>query len=272
VDTGVWHQVGLELSDVDVEGTIETEGSRQGGHDLSDDSVQVGVRWAFDVEASAAHIIDGFVVQAEGHISVFQQSVGRKDVVVRFDNSGGDLRGWGDGEGQLGLLAVVNGQTFQEESTKTRTGTTTSGVVDKETLKASAVVREFADAVKDKVDNFLTDGVVTTGVVIGGVFLSGDQLLRVVQLAVGASADLVNDGWLQIDVHGTGDVLASTSLREEGVESVVATTDGLVGRHLAVRLDTMLQAEKLPGSITDLATGLSKLNIDDFAHSYFVRK
>jgi hypothetical protein len=49
VDTWVWHQVGLELGKIDVQGTIEAKGSGQGGHDLGDQSVQVGVGWAFNV-------------------------------------------------------------------------------------------------------------------------------------------------------------------------------------------------------------------------------
>ena len=118
--------------------------------------------------------------------------------------------------------------------------------VNKEALKTCAVVSKLADAVKNQVHNFLADGVVTTGVVVGSIFLACDQLLGVVQLTVGASADLVDHRRFQVDVHGTRHVLASTSLGEEGVESIVATTDGLVGRHLAVRLDTMFQAEQFP--------------------------
>jgi hypothetical protein len=38
-------------------------------------------------------------------------------------------------------------------------------------------------------------------------------------------------------------MFASTSLREESVERVIAAADGLVRRHLAIGLDTMLQTE-----------------------------
>ena len=43
VDTGVGHQVGLELSHIHVQGTIEPQGGGQGGDDLGDQAVQVGV-------------------------------------------------------------------------------------------------------------------------------------------------------------------------------------------------------------------------------------
>jgi hypothetical protein len=40
-------------------------------------------------------------------------------------------------------------------------------------------------------------------------------------------------------------VLAGSGLGEEGVEGVVSGPDCLVGRHLTVRLDAMLQAKKV---------------------------
>jgi hypothetical protein len=139
-------------------------------------------------------------------------------------------------------------------------------VVHEETLQTSAVVREFADSVEHKVDNFLANGVVTTSVVVSSVLFARDQLLRVVQLAVGTGADLIDHSRFQVDVHGTGHVLACTSLREKGVEGIIASTDGLIGRHLAVRLDAVFEAEKFPGGITDLDTGLTKMDVDNFTH------
>merc|ERR1719326_1478115 len=266
VDAWVRHQVGLELSDVHVQSAIETQRGRQGRRDLRDDAVQVGVRRALDVEATAAHVVNGLIVQAEGHISVLQQGVGGKDVIVRFHNSSGDLGSRGHGVRQLGLFAVVDGQTLQKKGAKTRSGTSTSGVVHEETLQTSAVVSKFADSVQDKVNNFLANGVVTTSVVVGSVLFARDQLLGVVQLAVGTGADLVNHSRFQVDVHGTGHVLACTSLREKGVEGIIASTDGLIGRHLAVRLDTVFKAEKFPGGITDLDTSLTEMDIDNFTH------
>jgi hypothetical protein len=133
-------------------------------------------------------------------------------------------------------------------------------VEDHETLKTGTVVSQLTNAVKSKVHNFLTNGVVTTGVVVCGIFLTRDQLFRVEQLTVGTSTDLVNDGRLQVQKDGTRHVLASTSLGKEGVESIITTTNGLVRRHLAIRLNTVLEAVKLPAGVTDLNTGLSKMN------------
>ena len=57
-------------------------------------------------------------------------------------------------------------------------------------------------------------------------------------------------------------MLAGTSLAEEGVEGVVAAADGLVGGHLTVGLDAVLQAVQLPAGIADLHSGLAHVDRD----------
>jgi len=266
VDTGVGDKVGLELSEINVEGTIETEGSGQGRDNLSDKTVKVGVGGALDVEVTTANVVDSLVINKELNIGVLEESVGAEDGVVGLNDGGGNLRRREDGETELGLLAVVDGETLEEEGTETGTGTTTSGVEDEETLETSAVIGELADTVEGEVNNLLTDGVVTTGVVVGSILLTGDQLLGVEELTVGTGADLIDDSGLKIEVDGTGDVLASTSLGEEGVESIITTTDGVISGHLAIRLDTVLEAIKLPASVTDLDTGLTNVNRNSLTH------
>ena len=43
VNPWVWNQVGLELGEIDVQSTVESERSSDRGNDLTDESVQVGV-------------------------------------------------------------------------------------------------------------------------------------------------------------------------------------------------------------------------------------
>ena len=57
-------------------------------------------------------------------------------------------------------------------------------------------------------------------------------------------------------------MLASSGLAEEGVEGVITTSDGLVTGHLAIGLDSVLQAVQLPAGVTDLDTGLSNMDRD----------
>ena len=54
----------------------------------------------------------------------------------------------------------------------------------------------------------------TTGVVVCGILLSGDELLRMEELAIRSGSDLVNHSWLQVDKDGTGNVLAGTLIKK----------------------------------------------------------
>jgi len=107
---------------------------------------------------------------------------------------------------------------------------------------------------------------VTTGIVVSSILLSADELFGVEELTIGSGADLIDDGGLQIEEHSAGHMLASTSLTEEGVEGIITTTDGLIGGHLTIRLDTVLQTEQLPAGIAHLDTGLTNVNRDYLTH------
>lgn len=133
---------------------------------LSDQSVQVLVVGSLDAKVAAADVVDGLVVDHEGAVGVLKSGVGGEDRVVGLDNRGGDLRSRIDTELELALLAVVDRQTLHEESTETRTGTTTERVENEEALETRAVVCNSSDLVENLVDQFLADGVVTTSVVV----------------------------------------------------------------------------------------------------------
>ena len=233
VNAWVRHQIGLELRNIDVECTIETKGGGQRRNDLGDQTIQVGVGGALNVQRTTADVVDGFVVEHDGDVGVLQEGVGGQDGVVGFNNSGGDLGGGVDREPELGLLAVVDGQALQEEGAETGAGTTADSVEDHEALEAGAVVRELADAVEAQVHDFLADGVVTTREVVRRIFLAGDKLLGVEQLAVRAGAHFINHGGLEIEENATGHVLARAGFGEKRVERIIAAADGLVGGHLA---------------------------------------
>ena len=83
--------------------------------------------------------------------------------------------------------------------------------------------------------------------------------------AASTCVTLTDNGWLQIHEDGPRDVFPSPRLGEEGVEAVVAPSDGLVGRHLTVGLNPMLQAVQLPAGIADLAPGLADVDRDALA-------
>jgi len=108
MDSGVGDQVSLEFSDIDVEGTIESQRGSQRGDDLSNESVEVGVGGSLDIELSSADIVDGFVVEHDSDIGVFEERVSGQHTVVWLNDSSGDLRRGVDSETELGLLAIVD--------------------------------------------------------------------------------------------------------------------------------------------------------------------
>jgi hypothetical protein len=266
MDSGVGDQVGLELSNIDVKGTIESEGSSQRGDDLGDESVEIGVGGSLNIEVSSADIIDGLVINHNSNIGVLKEGMGGEHGVVGLNNGGGDLRGRIDGESELGLLTIIDGKSLEEEGAETGSSSTTDGVEDEETLETSALIGKLSNSVEAEINDLLTNGVVTSGEVVGGIFLTGDELLGMEELSVGSGSNLIDDGGLEIEEDASGDVLAGTGLREEGVESIVTTSDRLIRRHLTIGLDTVLEAEKLPARVTDLDTGLADVDSNGFTH------
>lgn len=98
VDTRVGDEVGLELVQIDVEGTVEAEGGRDGADDLRDQTVKVLVGRPGDIEVAAADVIDSLVVDQECTIRVLDGAMGREDGVVGLDNGVGNARGGVDAE------------------------------------------------------------------------------------------------------------------------------------------------------------------------------
>jgi len=135
---------------------------------------------------------------------------------------------WENGEAKLGFLTIVDGESLKEERSESRSGTSTDGVEDEETLESSALVSKLSDSVKAEIDDFLTNGVMASGEIVGGVFLTGDELLWMEELSVGTCSNLVNDGWLQVEENASWNMLSSSGLGEESVEGIVSSTDRFV--------------------------------------------
>merc|ERR1712070_482808 len=172
MDSWIWDQVSLELGDIDVKGTVESEGGSERGDNLSDESVQVGVGWSLDIEVSSADIINGFVIDHDGDIGVLEEGVGGEDGVVWLNNGSGDLWGWVDGETELGFLTVIDGKSLEKEGSKSGTSSSTDGVENEETLKTCALIGKLSDSVEAEINDFLTNGVMSSGEVVGGIFFS----------------------------------------------------------------------------------------------------
>ena len=76
MDSWIWDEVGLELGNINVQGSVESEGSSEGGNNLGDESVEVGIGWSLDIEVSSADIIDGLVIKHNGNIGMLKEGMG----------------------------------------------------------------------------------------------------------------------------------------------------------------------------------------------------
>ena len=160
------------------------------------------------------------------------------------------------------MITVVNREPLHEKRGEARAGAAAKGVEDEETLEAGALVRQLPHPVQHQVDDLLPDGVVASSIVVRCVLLPGHQLLRVEELAVRSSSNFIDHSRLKVDKNRPGDVLACAGLGEESVEGVVSATDSLVRGHLAIGLDSVLEAVELPAGIAHLASCLPDVHAD----------
>merc|ERR1712110_375714 len=230
VDPGVGHQVGLELGQVHIESSVKSQRGRDRGDDLTDQSVEVGVGRPVNVQVPPADVVDCLVVYHEGAVRMLQSGMSSQDSIVRLDNSGGHLRSRVDRKFKLGLLSVVNGQTLHQEGGKSGASAATEGVEEEEALEPGTLVSQFPDSVQNQIHDLLANGVVAPGVVVGGVLLAIDQLLRMIELAVGSNSGLVNDSGLQVNKDSSWNMIATTSFGEECLERIVS--ESLVRGHM----------------------------------------
>ena len=66
VDTGERNQVGLELVEIDVQGTVKAKGSGNRGDNLGDQAIEIGVAWLSNTKTLLADIENCFIVDLDG--------------------------------------------------------------------------------------------------------------------------------------------------------------------------------------------------------------
>ena len=74
------------------------------------------------------------------------------------------------------------------------------------------------------------------------------------------SGGLTDDCRFQVDEDSAWNVFSRSCLAEKRVEGIISSANRLVARHLAIRLNSMLQAVQLPTGISNLNSGLA--NVD----------
>ena len=76
VDPGIWHQVSLELVEVNIESSIKPQGGCDGRNNLANQAVQISVSGSLNVQVATANVVDSFVINHESTIGMIQSGMG----------------------------------------------------------------------------------------------------------------------------------------------------------------------------------------------------
>ena len=92
MDSGVGHQIGLELGNINVQSTVESEGSSERRDNLSNKPVKISVGRSLDIEVSATNIVYSFVIKHDCDVGVLKKRMSCQYSVIRLNDCGRDLR------------------------------------------------------------------------------------------------------------------------------------------------------------------------------------
>ena len=108
-------------------------------------------------------------------------------------------------------------------------------------FKIDLTYQNTTDLIQSTIQDLFSNCVVTTSIVVGRILLTADQQLRMEQLAVVTSANLVDGRGVEIDEDRARDIFAAASLSEYGIElaGVVECLGVRVGT--TILLETVLE-------------------------------
>jgi len=134
VKTGEGGKVDGKFAQIRVQLTRESEAACDTAHSVGNKVVKVTEGGGVDLESAEADIIQGLVIQYHDLIGVLNKLMNGQCGVVGLDDGIGHFRGREDREGAHDALGVLLTELGDEQSSHTRTGTTTKRVSNLETL------------------------------------------------------------------------------------------------------------------------------------------
>ena len=186
--------------------TEATNNTRYGGRNQV---VQVTVSWGGQFQDAKADVVESFVVNAHNFISVFNKLMDGESDVIWFNNRVRDLWWWDNGVSQHHTVRVFFTNLRDEESSPTRTGTTTKRVGDLETLEAITRFGFLSDDIENGVSQFSTFGVVTFSTMVTSSRLTENKVIRAEELTIRTSTDGFHRSWFRIQQNSTRDLASS---------------------------------------------------------------
>merc|ERR1719427_816556 len=170
VNSWIRNKIGLEFIKI----SIKSKRSSDGGYNLTDQSVKIGVCGPLNVQVPATDVIDGLVVHHEGTIRMLKCGVSAESRVIRLNYSSGNLGSRIDAEFQFSLLSIVHRKSLHKQRSKSRSSSSSKRMEDQESLKSSTLIRKLSDSVKNKINYFFTNSIVTSSIVVSSILLSSN--------------------------------------------------------------------------------------------------
>jgi hypothetical protein len=76
VDAGVGNEIRLEFVQVHVQSAVETKTRSDRAHDLGDETIEMLVAWARNIQVAAADVVDSLIVDQESTVRVLNSAMG----------------------------------------------------------------------------------------------------------------------------------------------------------------------------------------------------
>merc|ERR1719458_2058792 len=264
METGEWHQVDSELSEIRVKLTWESEAAGDTGESGGHEMVKITIGWGGQLEGSEADIVEGLVINAHNIIGVLDKLMDGEGGVVGLDDGIGHLGGWHDGESAHLSVGVLFTNLGDEKGAHAGSSATTEGVGDLEALKAVTALSLLTDDIKDGIDELSTFGVVTLGPVVTGTSLAEHEVVGTEELTERSGSDGVHSAGLKIHEDSARHIAATSGfviINVNTLELEIGIT--VVGTG---RVNAVFVGDNLPELGADLVTALAGLNVNDFSH------
>lgn len=79
MDSGIRDKISLEFIQINIKTATESDRSSQGGNNLGDHSVQVGISRSFNIQIASADVIESLIVKREADSCMIKQGMSREN-------------------------------------------------------------------------------------------------------------------------------------------------------------------------------------------------
>ena len=118
--------------------------------------VEISIGWGAELQCPEADVIKGFIVNAEGLVSVHNQLVDGQGGIVGLNNSVGNLGRRHNGVSVHDSVGVLLSDLGDKKCSHARTSATSKGVSELKSLQTIASLRLLPHDIQDRVNEFGT--------------------------------------------------------------------------------------------------------------------